>query len=359
MNKIKNISHLLFFSIMTLTLLILFFLPLYIAAAPSVEYKDQSTITEKPLNKTKQINKKLAYIVSDTSIPFWDIMSRGIKSSSLSLGYEVEIYSADNSAKRELEFTLKAIKNKVSGIIVSPTNSSACVTILKLAKKAAIPVVISDIGTDTGNYISYISSNNREGAYRIGKILANKLLQRGWNKGRVGIVAIPQKRLNGQARTAGFMQAMDEAGIKGADIKQQVTFSEQETYQLSKELIENNSELRAIWLQGSNRYAGALQAIYDAGKTEEVLLITFDAEPIFLELISKGIIAGSAMQQPYLMGQAAVNEMNKHLNNKPVEKHLQLPILAISNENISRMLPLIKKNVLGIEIKKNNLQVIK
>jgi ribose transport system substrate-binding protein len=46
------------------------------------------------------LNKKqLVYIVSDMSIPFWQIMSRGVQNSADSLGYEVVIYSSNNNAK--------------------------------------------------------------------------------------------------------------------------------------------------------------------------------------------------------------------------------------------------------------------
>lgn len=127
-------------------------------------------------------------------------------------------------------------------------------------------MVISDIGTDSGEYLSYISSNNREGAYEIGKVLVKKMLELNCQADSVGIISIPQKRAHGQARTAGFMQALDEAGIKGAALKQQITFSYQETYNYAKQIIAKNPDLRALWLQGSNRYQGALDAISDAGK---------------------------------------------------------------------------------------------
>lgn len=306
------------------------------------------------VSEQEQTKRKLVYIVSDSRIPFWEIMGRGAKNRADILGYEFEIYSAENSAKRELEFTIKAIKEKVSGIIVSPTNSSACVTILKFAKSAGIPVVISDIGTDGGEYVSYISSNNSDGAYKIGKVLSQKLLDLGLGNARVGIIAIPQTRMNGQMRTAGFMQAMREAGIQGAGIKQQSTWTEEETYNFAKGMIENYPDLRAIWLQGSDRYKGALRAIADSGKKDEVLLITFDAEPEFLDLIPQGLLVGSAMQQPYLMGEMAVNTMDSHLNGKEVEKNIQLPVLAISTENIVRKLPTIKRNVLGVEIQEGD-----
>ncbi|MBT3204817.1 MAG: substrate-binding domain-containing protein [Gammaproteobacteria bacterium] len=298
-----------------------------------------------------QINKNLAYLVSDRRIPFWDIMSRGIENAARELGYEVRVYSAENNAKNELKATITAIKSKVSGLIISPTNSSASVTILKLAKKAGIPVVISDIGTDQGDYVSFISSNNKDGAYQIGKVLTEKMISVGWQSGSVGIIGIPQNRLNGQMRTAGFVQALDEAGIKSASLKQQSTFSYQETYEYSKTLINNHANLRAIWLQGSDRYQAALDAIADANKTGEILLLCFDAEPVFLELIPQGILVGAAMQQPYLMGEKAVYSMDRHLRGKAVEKNQQLNVLAISTKNINDKLPIIHRNVLGIEEK--------
>lgn len=298
------------------------------------------------------LNKKLVYIVPDINIPFWQIMGKGIYNASNSLGYEVKIYGSRNSAKVELEHTIKSIKDKVDGIIISPTNSSACVTILKFAKKANIPVVIADIGADSGEYVSYISSNNTQGAYNIGKVLTKRMKELSYENGKVGIVAIAQKRINGQERTAGFMKALDEENIKSADIKQQVLWTQKETYDNVIEMIINYPDLRAIWLQTSHAYRGALNAIKDAGKTDEILLISFDAEPIFLDLIPKGILLGSAMQQPYLMGKEAVFAMDNHLNNKKVTKNIQLPILAISSDNIKNKLRLIKLNVLGIENEK-------
>lgn len=304
------------------------------------------------LNANSNI-KRIAYIVSDTSIPFWNIMSRGVKNSADILGYEVEIYNSQNSIKIELENTIKAINDNVSGIIISPNNSSSCVTVLKLAKKANIPVVISDIGTDSGEYISYISSNNEKGAYDIGKILAEQMSILGISNPKVAIIAIPQKRLNGQERTAGFIKAINEYSIKNIDLKQQVTFSKEETYNFTKELINKNPELNAIWLQGSDKYQGALDAIYESGKKDKILLLTFDAEPEFLNLITNNTLVASAMQQPFLMGEKAIISLHKYFNNEEIEKDYKLPVLAIYKENIEDNLIIIKRNVFGLDYKTN------
>lgn len=291
--------------------------------------------------------KKLAYLVSDLRIPFWNIMWKGVQTKAEDLGYGVKVYSAENSAKKELENTVSVIKSGVDGIILSPTNSSAAVTVLKLAAKANIPVVVSDIGTQGGEFVSYIESDNFDGAYRLGLVLvkymkANELLD-----GRVGIVSIPQKRKNGKLRTEGFLKALNEANVKAADIRQQVDFSYAETYKFSKELIEQNPDLKALWLQGSDRYRGALDAIQDSGKQGAIALICFDAEPEFVNMIMGGKLVGSGMQQPFLMGQRAVESLELHRKGKPVPKVQQMEVLAVSGENIESLLPLIQRNVLG------------
>lgn len=297
-------------------------------------------------------DKKVAYIVSDIRIPFWNIMSKGIQKAADERGYELEILSADNSKTLQIKLTAKALKQKVNGLIISPINSTSAATILNISKRFHTPVVIADIGTDGGDYVSFISSNNFDGAYKIGKVLVKKMKELGYDKkGTVGIIAIPQKRANGKARTAGFMKALDEVGIKGAGLLQQVDFSYKETYDYSMELIRDNPNLKAIWLQGSDRYQGAIDAINKSGKKGKILLVCFDAEPEFLKMIPDGELVGAAMQQPYLMGYEAMVQLDNYLQGKPVVKNKQLDILAISKDNIQQKLPIIKRNVLGLESK--------
>ncbi|WP_417534695.1 substrate-binding domain-containing protein [Marinobacterium stanieri] len=297
-----------------------------------------------------QTGKQLIYITSDRRIPFWDIMSRGIQQRAQQLGYQVQILSANNSTKRELEHLALALRQQVDGLIISPTSSSAGATLIKLASAAGIPVVVADIGADSDKYLSFIASDNYQGAYELGRILGSALIQKGWQSGRVGIVAIPQRRQNGRERTAGFMQALDEAGILAAGMRQQVDFSYTETYTFSRELIDSEPELRALWLQGSDRYQAALDAIKDAGREGEILLATFDAEPEFIDMIQSGQLIGAAMQQPFLIGEEAVISLDRHFHGESVTPEHKLSVLAVSADNLQTHLPTIRRNVLGQQV---------
>ncbi|MCC4271772.1 substrate-binding domain-containing protein [Marinobacter nauticus] len=300
-----------------------------------------------PASDAAAQERTLAYLVPDIRIPFWDIMARGIHQKATELGYELSVHSADNLSRRELEATVAAIDSGVDGIILSPTQSSAAVTVLKLAGQAGIPVVISDIGAKSDNYVSYIESDNDQGAYNLGELLVAALDEKGWMDGTVGIVAIPQKRANGKARTEGFLRALEEHGVSTAGIYQQADFSYRETYEFSRRLIQDNPQLRAIWLQGSNRYRGALDAIWESGKTGQILLICFDAEPEFMAMIRSGDLVAAGMQQPFLMGETAVEAMHRHLSGAPVEKVQRLPVLPVHRSNLEQLLPTIQRNVLG------------
>lgn len=152
-------------------------------------------------------------------------MKRGIEQRAASLGYQIEVYSANNDAKREVEGFARAIKDKVDGIILSPTNSSAAVTLLRLAQTAKIPVVIADIGTESGEYVSYIASDNFEGSYQLGKLLVSALPVARLAKRQRRHHRNPQKTApTAKPITAGFMKALDESGVKTADLRQQVNF---------------------------------------------------------------------------------------------------------------------------------------
>ncbi len=291
---------------------------------------------------------RLVYVVPDLSIPYWQIMARGVSQQAREHQHELRVLDAQHSVRQELEHVISELNAGVDGLILSPTNSSAAVLLLSLAQKASVPVIIADVGAESGEYVSYIKSNNYEGAYNLGIVLLNTLKQQPVQAGPVGIIAIPQTRANGRERTAGFIRAIQLGGIQMAGIRQQVDFSAEETYRFTRELISENPDLRAIWLQGSDKYRAAQQAIADSGKSD-ILLLSFDAEPEFPDLIARGELLASSMQQPFLLGQTALRQMHRHLRGEQVPSEVEIPVLTVTAENLSTLRKVILHHTLGIE----------
>ena len=158
-------------------------------------------------------SKELVYLTPGLDLAFWRYLSKGIENVAKEAGYNYQALDSGNNAQTQLKNAKDSIARGVAGIIISPTDSSTAPAVLDLAKQANIPVVIADIGTDSGDYVSFIISDNYQGANGAGKALAEAMKAAGKEDGSVGIVGISQARLNGQARTKGFKDAMTEAGI--------------------------------------------------------------------------------------------------------------------------------------------------
>jgi ribose transport system substrate-binding protein len=165
--------------------------------------------------------KEIVYLTPGLDLPFWRYLSKGIESVAKKEGYQYQALDSHNNAQTQLKNAQDAIARGVASIIISPTDSSTAPSVLTLAERAKIPVVVADIGTNSGEYVSFIISDNEKGAHGVGEALAAAMKEKGWASGSVGLVTISQARKNGQARTKGFRDAMKAAGItKEAGLQQ-------------------------------------------------------------------------------------------------------------------------------------------
>lgn len=321
--------------------------PVFAATAPQKQ-------EPAPLSKgqtTDVMTKKLelAYLTPGLDLPFWRYLAKGIEETAAKAGHYAMTYDSNNNAAKQLANAQDAIARKVDGIIISPTDSSTAPKVLQLAKDAGIPVVIADIGTDSGDYVSFIISDNTEGAYQIGRVMGQKLKDQG-SQGPVGLVTISLARANGQKRTAGWRKAMEEFGIKEADLKQMQTYTGDETFKYVQDMITANPDIRGIFVETDSPTIGAVRAVQTARMGDKILVAGFDGMPEFVELIRSGKLIGSGMQQPYLMGVRSYEAMVDHLVGKQVEKEIMVPIIVVTKENLEQVLPTITTTVFANEL---------
>lgn len=294
---------------------------------------------------------ELVYMTPGLDLAFWRYVSEGVKSVAAENGYGFAALDSTNDPQTQLQNAQDAIARGVAGIVLSPTDSSTAPAVLAMAKEAGIPVVIADIGTDSGEYVSVIGSNNYEGANGVGQALAAAMTKAGKADATVGIVGISQARLNGQARTKGFKDAMAAGGVSGeAGLQQMQAYTAEETFKFTQDMITSNPNMGGMFVQTDGPTLGALRAIKAARMTDEILVAAFDGIPEFVPLLQSGDLVVSGMQQPYLMGVRSAEAMVEHLDGGTPEKEITVPILIVTSSNIEEMLPTIKETVFANEI---------
>ena len=295
--------------------------------------------------------KELVYLTPGLDLPFWRYLSKGVEAEAKKAGYSYTALDSHNSAQTQLKNAQDAIARGVAGIAISPTDSSTAPSVLALAARAKIPVVVADIGTNSGEYVSFVISDNYQGANGVGQALAAALKEKGWTDGSVGLVTISQARKNGQARTAGFRAAMKDAGItKEAGLQQMQSYTADETFKFTQDMLTANPNMRGMFIQTDQPTLGALRAI-KAGHREGTLLVAaFDGIPEFVDLLKKGEIVASGMQQPYLMGVKSGEALVTALKGGTPEKQILVPIVVATSKNIDQILPTIKETVFANEL---------
>lgn len=295
-------------------------------------------------------SREIVYITAKLDLPFWGTIGKGAESVALANGYTYHVMDSQLSGATQLQNARDAIAHGAVGIVISPVDSQTAPEVLELARKTNTPVVIADIGTNGGQYVSYVKSDNYRGAYDVGTALAAALKEKGWQNDPFAMVTISLARKNGQDRTNGFRDALRDAGITHeAVLKQMQTYSADETAGFVKEMLTAKPHIRGIFIETDQPTMGALHAIKAAKRQSDVLIGSFDAMPEVAELLKAGPLVACGMQQPYLMGVKAAEALVGSLQGKAPPKQILVPILVATSKNITQLMPIANKTVFGID----------
>lgn len=293
---------------------------------------------------------EIVYLTPSLDVPFWRYLLKGIEDEAKKAGYSVTAYDSTNDASRQLSNAQDAISRKVDGILISPTDSSTAPRILQMAEDAGIPVVIADIGTDSGNFVSFIISDNFDGAYKVGMEAVRLFGEKGLAKPKVGQVSLSLARANGQKRAGGWRKAMETIGAEEVDIKQMQLYTAEETFKYVQDMLTANPDIDGLFVHADSPSVGAVRAIQTSRMGSKVMLFGFDGMPEFIDYLRDGKLLAVGMQQPYLMGAESGKTMIAHLKGEKVEKEVMVPIILVSKANVEEVLPTITVTVFGGEL---------
>lgn len=278
--------------------------------------------------------KKLAYLTPGLDLPFWRYLANGIENEVIDSGMDatVQVYDSKNSSETQLQNAQDAIAQGVDLIIISPTDSSSCPAVLNLAEDAGIPVVIADVGTDSGTYDAFIVTPNAEGSQELGEYVLQYMKDNG-HTGTAAQITGPLARNNIQSRYDGFNAALEEFGMELADYKQMSQFTRAEAEGIAQDLMTTHADLGVIFVHMDEPTLGAVLAVQNADKGDQVLVCGFDGTPETVEKIESGELLAAAVQQPALMGKLAVQAAQQIFNGETPEEQIDVPTLLVTVEN--------------------------
>ena len=213
-----------------------------------------------------------------------------------------------NGIKNEIDLAQQValidqmIASRVDAIVIAPADSRAVVPALARASAAGIVIVNIDNRLDSGVLAEYdlaipfVGPDNFVGAEMVGRYLAQRLSA----GDPVAILEGVPTAFNSQQRTAGFVKAMQDGGMEIV-ASQSAQWDQTAAVTVASGILVQHPDLKAMLCANDNMALGAVAAIRQAGKLDQVRVIGFDNISAVRNLVREGTVLATADQHADLL----------------------------------------------------------
>ena len=287
----------------------------------SIEGENDNAGTENSpqTEESAQIDGKMKVGVSLSTLnnPFFVSIREGIEEAE---GEDVEaiVSDAQNDSSVQSNQVEDLITQGVDLIIINPVDSTAIAPSVEKANEANIPVICVDRGTDSGEIVSFIASNNIEGGKLAGEFILDKV---GENAEVIQLEGIPGASST-RERGEGFKEATD--GKINLVASQTANFDRAEGLTVMENLLQAHPDVKAVFCQNDEMALGASEAIKASGK--DIVVVGFDGNDDAISAVEDGSISATVAQQPKEMGKLAIETAIKYLKGEQVEEQVDSPL---------------------------------
>lgn len=232
--------------------------------------------------------------------PFWQIVWDGAEDMSNKwLGiveYTVNAPTSESDVATQIAQLEDAITTGAEALVVAPTDAAALNPTFDRAKEAGIPVLIIDSNTTWPDKLAFIGTDNVAGGRLAGEYLCDQV-----GDGQVAIITGQETSASIADRVQGAMEAFDACGVEMV-AKIDGQHSREGGLAAMEDIMTANPDVQGVFCINDNSALGAAEALKNAGKIGDVMVVGFDANPDAVASIAAGEMAASVAQAPANMG---------------------------------------------------------
>lgn len=301
---------------------------------------------------TKKASYKVAVIPKGLTHEFWLSIHAGalqakaeLEKAGVTVAIDWQGPDKESDREQQIKIVQTEIVKGVDAIVLAPLDKTALVGPVLQAKREKIPVVVIDSGLDTEpeNYVSFVATDNLEGGRKAGQRLVELIRARqkedaGFEP-KIVLLRYAPGHASTSKREAGFLAAIEEAGLSSAILSKNVYGGE--TRELAQQAAESlltkfGDQVTAVFAPNESSAYGLLQAVKRKGLAGKVMFVGFDASPSLVAALKSREIDGLVLQDPVRMGYLGVTHAVQHLRGKPLaSKHVDTGSRVATPENMT------------------------
>ena len=239
--------------------------------------------------------------------------------------------SADNQYSQVQDF----IARGVDAIILNPYDKEGDVRVVDAAIQAHKPiVVVNAIVSNLNEANAYVGSNDAEA----GRIEAQRIADVLGGKGNVVIIHGPNGHSAEVQRTEGIREILTNYPDIKVVAEQSANWDRTQALNLMENWLASGQKIDAVIAQNDEMALGALKAIEDAGKQNQIAVIGIDAIPDALKAVAVGKMVGTVFQDAKGQGTMAVDLAVDLVEGKPVKHDNYIPFQLVTKTNVAQFM---------------------
>ncbi|MCK1168192.1 substrate-binding domain-containing protein [Streptococcus uberis] len=290
---------------------------------------NSSASSSKEVTKKAAKDLKLGVSISTTNNPYFVAMKDGLDKFAGEKKVSLKVADAQDDAARQADDIQNFISQNVDAILINPVDSKAVVSSIKAANSANIPVILIDRGSEGGDVLTTVASDNVEA----GKMAAEFVVKELGEKAK----AFELSGVPGASATVDRGKGFNKIAKAKLDIlsSQSANFDRAKALNTAQNMIQGHKDVQVIFAQNDEMALGAAQAVKSAG-LKDILIVGIDGQPDAHDAIKNGDITATIAQQPAKMGEIAIQAAIDHYQGKKVKKTTVSPIYLVTKETVDQ-----------------------
>ncbi len=278
--------------------------------------------------------KTIAVIPKGVSHSFWLTVKAGADAAKKDLNVNI-IWKGpgqETDYSGQINIVEDMINQRVDGIVLAPSHGDSLVPIVERAQAAGIPVTIFDSGISTQNYVSYVSTDNRQG----GVVAAKRMCEKLGGQGKVAILGVKKGSVSTDEREEGFRDTIRKE-CQGISLVPVIFYGEANTAKslnAAEDVLTSHSDLTGLFASNESSTVGAVRAIRPRNLAGKVTLVGFDATADLVQNVREGAIDSLVLQDPFKMGYEGVKTIVDKINGKQPERRIDTGVKLLTKDNV-------------------------
>jgi len=292
---------------------------------------------EKTLGKVKASKRYKIGAIEKTLInEHWQEMKRGYEDQAKALGVDVEVGAAktESSLTEQLDLAETMLSKNYDALCVSPLAETNLVPALEKAAAKKVPIINVDDARITSVPNVFVGANHKQMGVLAGEYFAQAFK----GKGPVEVALI--EGMSGSSasiqRVAGFKEAVSKSPDLKLVASQPGDWDRMKSLNAMENILQAHPNVKAIYACNDTMGLGVMEAVINAGKKGQIMVIGTDGVPDAQRSIKAGEMTGTIAAFPYAMGQIAAEVAVRLLEGQKVPEVVVSPMVLVTKENYSK-----------------------